>query len=121
MHGTTFGGGPLATRVALEAMDIIEGLLPQISHLGGYFRMRLTELARKFSFIKEVRGAGLMVGVEIDFPCKQMVTDAMAQGILINCTHDTTLRMLPPYIITEPEIDRAITALTKVFKAAKPA
>ena len=115
MHGSTFGGGPLACRVALEALDIIEELLPSVSHLGGYFRMRLTELARHFSFIREVRGAGLMIGVEMESPCKQMVTDAMAQGLLVNCTHEKVLRLLPPYTITEQEVDRAISGLKKVF------
>ncbi len=119
-HGTTFGGGPLACRVALEFFDILEGLLPQIVHMGGYFRMRLTELARKYSFIKEIRGFGLMIGMELDFSGKQIVLDAMEAGILINCTHDVVLRMLPPYIITEAEADRAIKVLDKVLKKAKP-
>ena len=117
MHGSTFGGGPLATRVGLEAMEIIGELLPQIEHVGGYFRMRLTELSRHFSFIHEVRGAGLMIGVQLERPCKQMVAEAMAQGLLINCTHDTVLRLLPPYILTEQEVDRAIVGLKKVFAA----
>ena len=115
MHGTTFGGGALACRVALESMDIIGELLPKITEVGGYFRMKLTELARQFSFIKEIRGAGLMIGVEMDFPCKQFVSDAMEQGLLINVTHDTTVRMLPPYIITEEQVDRAVAGLKKVF------
>jgi acetylornithine/succinyldiaminopimelate/putrescine aminotransferase len=89
--------------------------------MGGYFRMRLTELARKYSFIKEIRGFGLMIGMELDFAGKQIVLDAMDAGILINCTHDTVLRMLPPYIITEAEADRAVKVLDKVLKKAKPA
>lgn len=116
MHGSTFGGGPLTCRVALEALDIIEHLLPQISHVGGYFRMRLTELARHLPFIREVRGTGLMIGVELDFPCKEAVTIAMDQGLLINVTHDTVVRMLPPYILTEQDVDRAMTGLEKVFR-----
>jgi predicted acetylornithine/succinylornithine family transaminase len=119
MHGSTFGGGPLATRVGLEALDVIGELLPHIEHVGGYFRMRLTELSRHFPFIREVRGAGLMIGVQMDMPCKQMVLNAMGQGLLINCTHDTVIRMLPPYILTEQEVDRAITGLKKVFAAAE--
>jgi acetylornithine/N-succinyldiaminopimelate aminotransferase len=119
-HGTTFGGGPLACRVALEFFDILDGLLPHIVHMGGYFRMRLTELARKYSFIKEIRGFGLMIGMELDFAGKQIVLDAMEAGMLINCTHDTVLRMLPPYIITEQEADRAVKVLDKVLKKAKP-
>jgi acetylornithine/N-succinyldiaminopimelate aminotransferase len=119
-HGTTYGGGPLVCRVALEFMEILDTLLPSISETGSYFRMRLTELAQKHSFIKEVRGAGLMIGVEIDFPCKQIVLDGINEGILVNCTHDYTIRMLPPYILTEQDVDRAITVLNRVFKKAKP-
>jgi predicted acetylornithine/succinylornithine family transaminase len=119
-HGTTYGGGPLACRVALEFFDILDTLLPQITSVGSYFRMRLTELAKRYSFIKEVRGVGLMIGVELDFPCKQIVLDAIEQGILINCTHEFTLRALPPYILTEHDVDRAITVLNRIFKKAKP-
>lgn len=119
-HGTTFGGGPLACRGALEFLDILEELLPNIIHVGGYFRMRLMELARQFSFIKEVRGFGLMIGVELEFPGKQVVLDCMERGLLINCTHQTVLRALPPYILSEQDVDRAITVLRAVFKKAKP-
>jgi acetylornithine/N-succinyldiaminopimelate aminotransferase len=120
MHGTTFGGGPLACRVALEFFDILDTLLPSITQTGSYFRMRLTDLAKKYSFIKDVRGCGLMIGMELDFSGKQTVLDAMAEGLLINCTHDTVLRALPPYILTEQDVDRAIRVLDKVLKKAKP-
>jgi acetylornithine/N-succinyldiaminopimelate aminotransferase len=120
MHGSTFGGGPLACRVALEFFDILDELLPHIVHVGGYFRMRLTDLAKRYSFIREIRGFGLMIGVELDIPGKQIVLDAMEEGLLINCTHDTVLRMLPPYILTEQDVDRAITVLNKILKKAKP-
>jgi acetylornithine/N-succinyldiaminopimelate aminotransferase len=121
MHGSTFGGGPLACRVALEFFDILDDLLPNIIHIGGYFRMRLTDLAKRFPFVKEIRGFGLMLGIELDMPGKQIVLDAMEEGVLLNCTHDTVLRMLPPYILTEQDVDRAMTVLTRVFKKAKPA
>jgi acetylornithine/N-succinyldiaminopimelate aminotransferase len=115
MHGTTFGGGPLACRVALEFCDMLDELLPDIQRTGGYFHVRLNELARKHSFIKEVRGFGLMLGVELTIPGKQLVLDAMADGLLINCTHDTVLRFLPPYIVTEKEIDLALRILGRLF------
>ena len=120
MHGTTYGGGPLACRVALEFFDILEELLPSINSVGGYFRMRLTELARKHTFIKEIRGPGLMIGVDLEFPGKQLVLDGMKEGLLFNCTHDTVLRFLPPYILTEQDVDRAIQVLAKLFKGANP-
>jgi acetylornithine/N-succinyldiaminopimelate aminotransferase len=119
-HGTTFGGGPLACRVALEFFDLLDGLLPNITSTGSYFRMRLTELARRYSFIKDVRGYGLMVGVELEFPGKQIVLDAIEEGLLINCTHNVVLRALPPYILTEQDVDRAIKVLDRLFKKAKP-
>ncbi len=118
MHGSTFGGGALACRVALEFFDILEGLLPSIAKTGGCFRTELLDLARHFGFIKQVRGYGLMIGVELDIPGKQSVLDAMEEELLINCTHDVVLRFLPPYIITEAEVDRAISRLKKVFKKA---
>ena len=102
----------------LEFMDILDGLLPHIEKMGCYFRGKLAELQKQFSFIHEVRGQGLMIGVELSFPGKQMVLDAMEQGLLINCTHDTVLRFLPPYIVNEKEIDRAIRILKRVFKLA---
>ncbi|MGA3099213.1 MAG: aspartate aminotransferase family protein [Bryobacteraceae bacterium] len=118
-HGTTFGGGPLACRVALEALDILEELLPAIERVGGYFHVALKELARKHSFVKEVRGFGLMLGVELTVPGKQIVLDAMAEGLLINCTHDTVLRFLPPYIVTEKEVDQVVKTLGKLFAKVK--
>jgi acetylornithine/N-succinyldiaminopimelate aminotransferase len=117
MHGSTFGGGPMACRVAIEFLDILDELLPHIQQVGSYFHMKLEDLRRHYSFIKEVRGRGLMIGVELNIPGKQIVLDAMEQGVLLNCTHDTVLRFLPPYIITEQEIDRGVNILNKVFKA----
>jgi acetylornithine/N-succinyldiaminopimelate aminotransferase len=119
MHGSTYGGGPLACRVALEFFDILDELLPSIVSVGGYFRMRLTELARHHSFIREIRGHGLMVGVDLEFPGKQLVIDGMKEGLLFNCTHETVLRFLPPYILTEQDIDRAMLGLSKVLKNAR--
>jgi predicted acetylornithine/succinylornithine family transaminase len=119
MHGTTFGGGPLACRVGLEFLDILEGLLPSIQEVGGYFHVLLNELARKHSFVKEVRGFGLMLGMELTVPGKQVVLDAMAEGLLLNCTHETVLRFLPPYIAGEKDVDQAIKILAKVFAKMK--
>jgi predicted acetylornithine/succinylornithine family transaminase len=119
MHGSTFGGGALACRVALEFLDVLEELRPRIQEVGGYFHVLLNELARKHSFIKEVRGFGLMLGVELTIPGKQIVLDAMADGMLINCTHDVVLRFLPPYIITEKEVDTAVKGLAKILAKQK--
>lgn len=120
MHGSTYGGGPLACRVALEFFDVLEELLPSINSVGSYFRMKLTELMRQFPFIKELRGQGLMIGVELTFPCKQLVLEGVKKRLLFNCTHDTVLRFLPPYILAEQDVDRAMKTLTRIFKKAKP-
>lgn len=121
MHGSTFGGSALACRVALEFFDILDGLLPSIQQVGGYLHLMLNELARKHSFVREVRGFGLMIGVELAIPGKQIVLDALAEGLLINCTHDTVLRFLPPYIATERDVDAALKVLAKIFAKQKGA
>src|SRR5580700_12153749 len=104
MHGSTFGGNALAARVSLEFFDILDELLPQISRVGEYFRGELRRLATQFQFISEVRGYGLMIGVQLNIPGKEIVNRAMQDGLLMNCTHDTVLRFLPPYIVTETEV-----------------
>lgn len=119
MHGSTFGGGPLACRVALEFLDVLDDLLPSIRNVGSYFRLKLADLQRHFSFITEVRGQGLMIGLQLDISGKQFVLDAIAEGMLINCTHDTVLRFLPPFILTEKQVDTAVAKLKKIFKSAK--
>jgi acetylornithine/succinyldiaminopimelate/putrescine aminotransferase len=118
MHGSTFGGGALACRVALECLDVMEELLPSIREVGAYFQSELERLRGEFSFVKEVRGQGLMLGMELEFPCKQSVVDAMAEGLLINCTHETVLRFLPPYVLRKQDVDRAIRAMRKVLRKA---
>ncbi len=121
MHGTTFGGGPLTCRVALEFFEILDRTLPQIRRVGDYFRDGLRGLSKKHGSIRDVRGHGLMIGVELDFPCKHIVQLAQEQGLLLNVTHENVVRMLPPYIITEKEVDLALRGLNKVFAKAKSA
>jgi predicted acetylornithine/succinylornithine family transaminase len=119
MHGSTFGGSALACRVALEFFEILDELLPSIRRVGDYFRGRLEELGRKYDFVGEVRARGLMLGLDLKVPGKQIVLDAQARGLLINCTHDTVLRFLPPYIVTENEVDETVGILDGIF-AAQP-
>ncbi len=119
MHGSTFGGSALACRVALEFFEILDDLLPSIRRVGDYFRGRLDELGHKYDFVREVRARGLMLGLDLKVPGKQIVLDAQARGLLINCTHDTVLRFLPPYIATETEVDEAVGILDGIF-AAQP-
>src|SRR5713101_3633782 len=106
MHGTTFGGGPLACAVALEFLKIVEDekLLENIRMRGAELRDGLMKLAAKFSFIREIRGEGLMIGVELSIDGAPFVSEALRRGLLINCTHDFTLRFLPPFIITRAQV-----------------
>jgi acetylornithine aminotransferase/acetylornithine/N-succinyldiaminopimelate aminotransferase len=106
MHGTTFGGGPLACAVALEFLKTVEDekLLENIGLRGAELREGLTRLASKFSFIREIRAEGLMIGIELSVEGAPFVTEAMQRGLLINCTHDFTLRLLPPFIITRAQV-----------------
>ncbi len=121
MHGSTFGGGALACRAALEFIDIMEnGLLEQVGRVGEYFRAGLRDLQTKHSFIKEVRGAGLMIGVELDRPGKNYVMRGIEEGLLFNATHETVLRFLPPYVLTEKDVDKALRILGKLFRVVKP-
>ena len=101
MHGTTFGGGPLACAVALEVVKATTGLLGHVDKLGRYFRVQLAQLRDKHDCIREVRGMGLMIGMELDSAdtAKTVVRQLLEQGVIINRTNDTVLRFLPPYII----------------------
>src|SRR6266849_2691304 len=121
MHGTTFGGGPLACAVALEFLKIVEDekLLEKIRMRGAELRDGLTKLAAKFSFIREIRGEGLIIGVELSIEGAPFVSEAMQRGLLINCTHDFTLRLLPPFIITRAQV-REFLRLLELVLATTP-
>ena len=121
MHGSTFGGGPLACRAAIEFLDVMHELLPMIKEHGVYFRRRLDELAMKFDFVVGPRGRGLMVGLELSVPGAWVVPAAQEAGLLMNCTAGNILRFLPPYIIERRHIDQAIDVLNQVFDAGPPA
>ena len=121
MHGTTFGGGPLACAVALEFLNIVEDqeLLENIRLRGAELHDGLTKLAAKFGFIREIRGQGLMIGVELSIEGAPFVSEAMRRGLLINCTHDFTLRLLPPFIITRAQV-REFLRLFELVLATTP-
>lgn len=121
MHGTTFGGGALACRVAIEFYDILEELFPQMRRVSACFFEGLRTLKARHPIVTDVRGFGLMIGMEIEFPCKHFVQQGMELGLLFNVTHDNVVRMLPPYIITEKEVDKALKGLARILRKAKPA
>jgi len=121
-HGTTFGGGPLACRASLEYFSIIENdkFLQRVRTVGAYFKEQLEEL-KDLPVVREVRGEGLMLAVELTISGKEIVKQMLQEGFIINCTHETVLRMLPPFIITEKQIDKFVKALRPVLEAQKNA
>ncbi len=113
MHGTTFGGGPLACAVAIEFLREEKKLLKHVRALGEYFHAALESLDKKHKAIQDVRGAGLMQAVEVDSPelAKAVARQLLQQGIIINRTHETVLRFLPPYVIQKKHVDQLVQAL----------
>jgi acetylornithine aminotransferase/acetylornithine/N-succinyldiaminopimelate aminotransferase len=121
LHGTTFGGGPLACAVAIEFLKQMDRLLPHIVKIGKYFVAQLDQLQLKHASIKDVRGMGLMLAIDLDSAdlAKAVLAELLAQGILINRTHDTVLRFLPPYIIEKKHVDVVVRALDSALRKSK--
>ncbi|MCS4542197.1 MAG: acetylornithine transaminase [Euryarchaeota archaeon] len=117
-HASTFGGNPLACAVAKAVIETIirEKLIDHVAKIGAYFKERLKELVLGYNSIKEVRGLGLLLGMELAYKGDKIVDLARENGLLINCTADTTLRFVPPFIVQKEHIDKAISILDKVFK-----
>jgi acetylornithine/N-succinyldiaminopimelate aminotransferase len=113
LHGTTFGGGPLACAVAIEFLKQMDKLLGHVRRAGDYFHAQLQWLATKHTGVLEIRGLGLMLAMELDSAdrAKAVVRELLGQGIIINRTHETVLRFLPPYIVKDKDIDHVIEAL----------
>lgn len=118
-HGSTFGGNPLMCAAALAAMRTLEeeGVLANCIAMGKYFSERLLQLKDKYPFIRDVRGRGLILGMELDIEGGPLVSAAMEKGLLINCTVGKVLRFVPPLIVSRREIDAALAILDEVLAA----
>src|SRR5271169_4879134 len=116
-HGTTFGGGPLACRVGLEYLAIVEEehLLGNVMKVGGYLHQQLEALVGKYSNVRETRGRGFIQGLVLDVPARPLVEQGLAEGVLFNATQDTVLRFLPPFLLEEKHVDKGIRVLKKLL------
>ncbi|MBR9999811.1 MAG: aspartate aminotransferase family protein [Cyclobacteriaceae bacterium] len=116
-HGTTFGGNPLACAASLATVKTImsENLIESAAELGKYFLEMLQPMRDRIPQINEIRGKGLMIGIDLSFPCRPVVLKMLEKGFIINCTAENVIRLLPPLIITKKEIDRLIINLEEAI------
>ena len=116
-HGTTFGGGPLACRVALEYLAILEEekLLENVVRVGNYLQEQLNLVVERYAAAQGVRGRGLIQGLQLDIPARPFVEQALAEGILFNSTQDSVLRFLPPFLLQEKHVDKGMRVLKKLL------
>jgi acetylornithine aminotransferase/acetylornithine/N-succinyldiaminopimelate aminotransferase len=124
LHGSTFGGGPLTCATGLTFLDTVERkhLLANVRARGAELKAGLKKMAGKFNFIREVRGEGLMIGVDLDVEGAPYVAEALKQGLLINCTHEHILRFLPPFILSAQQVKEGLTKIESVLtKTERPA
>lgn len=120
MHASTFGGGAVISRAALAALQSIqkERLLGNAFKMGCYLSEKLNQLAARCTHIKEVRGMGLMWGIQLDREGKTVVEECSKRGLLINCTHDTVLRLMPALSVSKKQVDYALKILKNVLGVA---
>jgi len=121
-HGTTFGGGPLASSVALEYLAIVEEerLLENVMRVGTYLQEQLKVLGELHGAVNEVRGRGLIQGLQLAVPARPIVEEALAEGVLLNSTQDTVLRFLPPFLLQEKHVDKGMRVLKKLLRKKRP-
>jgi len=116
-HGSTFGGNPVSCAAGVAVMRVLleEGLIDNAQEVGGYFVQKLRVVSEKYDFVEEVRGLGLMLGMELRFPGGEIVDLCREKGLLINCASERVLRFLPPLNITKEQVDRAVEILDEVL------
>ena len=117
-HGTTFGGNPLAMRAGVETIRIMEedGLLANAEHVGAHLKAALSRELASVSGLKEIRGRGLMIGVELTRPCGDLVRRCADQGLLISVTADSVIRLVPPLIMSTAEADEVVAILCPLIR-----
>jgi len=117
-HGSTFGGNPLVTAAGVATLKTLleDEVLENCRTMGDYLRLRLEEFKQRFGFVRDVRGRGLILGMELAIEGGEMVKTALQRGLLINCTVGRVLRFVPPLIVTRAEIDRAVEILAGIFE-----
>ncbi len=117
-HASTFGGSPLICKASLAVFKAIhkEKLLKNTVEMGGYLKEKLSALAKKYAIIKEIRGLGLMLGIELTIAGKEIIEECVKDGLLINCTHDKVLRLMPALNVTRKQADKAVGILDKAMK-----
>lgn len=117
-HGSTFGGNPLACRAVVETLQIMqeEGLLEHANTMGNYIRSAFKQALSDTPGVKDIRGLGLMIGLELDRPCAALVKLALEKNLLINVTSDNVIRLVPPLILQQPEADLLVTELSALIK-----
>ncbi len=116
-HGTTFGGGPLACRIALEFLAIVEEerLLDNVNKVGAYLQHELHAIVEKRAAAIGVRGRGFIQGIQLEIPARPIVDAGLAEGVLFNATQDTVVRFLPPFLLEEKHVDKGIRVLKKLL------
>ncbi len=116
-HASTFGGNPLATAGVLATFEIIEeeGLVDRSKKMGEYLAKQLEPLVAKYDFVQEVRGLGLLQGLALDFPAGEVTAPAREEGLLLSVAGGTVVRFAPPFVVTEAQVDRAVSIVDKIL------
>ena len=118
-HGSTFGGNPLSCSAASAVLTTLieENLCERVTELGDYFLKAFADSLSDCVIVKDIRGQGLMIGIELDRPCTELVAQAQAKGLLINVTVGNTIRLLPPFIISDAEAQQIVQTVSDIIKA----
>jgi acetylornithine/succinyldiaminopimelate/putrescine aminotransferase len=118
MHAATFGGNPIAARAGIATIETIEeeGLLTRATQLGERFRQKLAPLVEELTIVKELRVRGLMIGLELEIDGTPIVQQCLERGLLVNCTQQTVIRLLPAMTLTDEQLDEGCDILAEVLK-----